>query len=156
MTTMTDPRPMEPAWVTDMRPEPNGLVEWQIFRDRWSNEDKRYKQTRSDCEGSVYNLLTNIAEILGSNDPECWIRVNAEQCIPGPTNRSYIPDLPNYAAISHLFARVTYDESNHEEFADMDEFLGEVEWAASECRQFQIEISWIDPTPDYMEIGTMF
>lgn len=156
MTTMIDPRPMEPAWVTDMRPEPSGLAEWTIYRDRWNKEEQRYTQARSSCEGSIYNLLTNLAEILGSDDPECWIKVNAEQCIPEPTDHTRIPNLPDYSAISGLFARVTYDDDNREEFTDMDEFLAEVEWAASECKQFQIEMDWLDPTPDYMEIGTMF
>lgn len=156
MTTMIDPRPMEPAWVTDMRPEPTGLAEWTIYRDRWSKAEQRYIQTRSNCEGSIHNLLTNLAEILASGDPECWIKVDAEQCNPGKVDYTKIPNLPGYLATSGLFAKVVYSESNCEEFTDMDEFLHEVEWAASELRQFRIELDWYDPTPDYSEIGTVF
>ena len=145
MNTLIDPRPLEPDWVS--QPEPNGLVEWQVIKTRWNSDEKRYIQTSEFCIGSAQDLLVNLVGILRSSDPDYWIKVNAEQCTATKVDHKVIPEIQWGRGLGVLFARVSYSANSYEEFTDMDEFFGEVEWAVLQCRQFDIETDWNDPTP---------
>jgi hypothetical protein len=152
---MLDPRPLEPDWVA--LTELSDTAEWTVVRHKWNKETRKYDQIKSYGEGNMTALLKVVVDIINSEDPECLIEINAENICPtlmvssktASYNLKYENDGLLHWSISP--ADVIEEEGN-----DLDELIGSIEYMSEKQMKFKIELSFHDPTPEYMEIGTMF
>lgn len=156
MNSMTDPRPLEPDYVRDMRPQPSGLVEWSTMR-----VEQREKRTEYH-EGTPAQFIKYICSILNSpciNNAE--ITLDASQATLAESDSRV---LYNTAEIPYNFYvdwglnyyTPDYKDPDEETGADPDELISWLVYVIEKNGKFVLDLQDHDPTPRYMEIGTMF
>lgn len=155
MTSMIDPRPLEPSWVYEV--ECPDIAEWTVIRRKWNKETRKYDAIKSCDDGNMIALLAAVAEIIKGNDPECEIEIDAsniaESILPPTKITDYGVDLGN--GRRDLWWTINPSGILDDSGGDVHELMGSIEYLANKGEKFTVEISYYDPTPQYMEIGTM-
>ena len=158
MYELTDPRPMEPDWV--IKGEPSGIIEWRSTRTQWNKELKKTDVRIEYHEGYGVDLLRYISSLTVSPAFEpVVIDFNASQS----TGHSLTNKLKalNYSEYPVYFWKIEYHHPDYttpseESGTDIFELL---DWMASlieDGTTGTLELDYHDPTPEYMEIGSMF
>lgn len=154
MTSWTiDPRPMEPVYDGEL----SGEINWIEQATLWDRYLKKFVTHRNYHSGGPDDLLKYIERItLSFNIENVEINVDASESIGRP-------DLKKLKATTcpRLYWIVRYnlgnsDKDTIEEGIDVDELYEWIAYLVDERGTFSIDISEYDPTPQYMEIGTMF
>lgn len=159
MSTLIDPRPMEPAWVAEH--EPSGLVDWKTERLHWSREHKCREIRTEYHEGRALELISYIGGLTLSPAFEpCCVIVDASQAVMPQTNP------PAWYNVKHSEENIfgwsikytTPDCSieSHETGTDVSELMGWVAYLLEQNAIFTLDLEIDDPTPQYSEIGSMF
>ena len=151
-----DPRPMEPDWVRFDEGEAPGPLSWHISERRWNRDLKAY-ETFEDC-GSDMEELFKLLDHIYINGTEVEVEIDATEM--GPVEK--MPVLTQSLSykcksedLTGMFTRVTYSDCD-EDTTSNDDALHFIEAAIYNREKIHADISHYDPTPDYMEIGTMF
>lgn len=146
-SSLIDPRPLEPNWVTSSRPGLPDRAEWTVVRQRWNRETRQYDTTTVSGDGNALAFMTVLAAILNSRDFECQITVDASGIIPDDDVRK----LPNLKYPSGydlcLFWSINPVLGEEETGTCTDELFSWVEYLLNEQKAFEIELSLDDPTP---------
>lgn len=154
-----DPRPLEPDWVRFGEHDPAedpGPLNWLISERRWNRDLKAY-ETFEDSGHDVEELFKLLDHIY-ANGTEVEVEVDATEM--GPVERMpgiqecvhYKCKVENYTMM-HTLIKLSDCE---DETSSNDEALYMIEAAIYNREKILVEINQIDPTPDYMEIGSMF
>lgn len=157
MNDLIDPRPLEPDWVRDMRPEPSGLIEWRVHTRQWNSELKMYDNRTEYHEGTPLEFLQNVGirTMSGAFEP-CEITADARQVTSVPDNVSNV----KHHHGNDLFWRIKYDREDggggEEDGTCLYEFMDWLIYLMKEKVVFELDLDIVDPTPAYMEIGSMF
>lgn len=160
-TPMIDPRPMEPDWVTDTRPEPSGKVEWSTMRVVWNRQIKKNERVTDYHEGTPKQLVEYLDTL--ANSPcidNAEITINAAQALlPASTPPQWynLKHINNHCIDWSIKYNVgDYDSDDQETGYDPDELISWVAYVIEKQGKCIIDLSDHDPTPQYMEIGSMF
>lgn len=151
-----DPRPMEPDWVCFDEGEQPGPLDWHISERRWNRDIKKY-ETFEDCGSTIEELFAAL-DYLMINCIEAEITVDAtemgepEKIPPLATCFSYKAKAEDYTGLHHIMTA----SDCVDDITSNDEALYFVEQAIYNREKVTLEINHHDPTPQYMEIGTMF
>lgn len=151
-----DPRPMEPDWVRFDEGEQPGPLDWHISERRWNRDLKAY-ETFEDC-GSDIEELFKVLDHIYINGTEVEVEIDAtemgsvEKMPPISQTLSYKCKSEDF---NGMFTRVTYSDCE-EDTTSNDDALCYIEAAIYNREKIHVDISHYDPTPQYMEIGTMF
>ena len=151
-----DPRPMEPDWVRFDQGEAPGPLAWHISERRWNRDLKAY-ETFEDC-GSDIEELFKVLDHIYINGTEVEVAIDATEM--GPVKK--MPVLTQSLSykcksedLTGIFTRITYSDCE-EDTTSNDDALHYIEAAIYNREKIHVDISHYDPTPDYMEIGTIF
>jgi hypothetical protein len=154
-----DPRPLEPDWVRFGEHDPAedyGPLEWLISERRWNRELKEY-ETFEDCGSSIEELFKLLDHIY-ANGIEVEVEVDATEMGPVekmPPARECAYYKCKVESYTMMHTRFILSDCEQETTCN-DEALYIIEAAIYNREKITVEINQIDPTPDYMEIGSMF
>lgn len=162
-TPLIDPRPLEPDWVTDMRPEPSGIVEWSTMCVEWNRELQKCERRTEYHEGTPQQFIDYVSTIAGSPCiGNAEITVDASQVnLPYDTpanwyNSDKVPD-DHYAIDWGIKYNVgDYDSDDKEVGTSAYELVSWIAYILEKRGKCVIDLQEHDPTPEYMEIGSMF
>jgi len=147
MTALIDPRPLEPDWVSaDPLPD---IASWTLTRRPWNRETKRYDTISVSGGGDAFTFLSVLAALLTSRNFECQIVVHAQGIEPRPEGvKPYLNQI-NYPDGYDLgiFWIVKPVLGEEESGRCTDDLFGWVEYLLNEQKEFEIELSYDDPTP---------
>lgn len=144
--TLADPRPLEPSWVHDQ--EPHDVAEWTIRRRFWNKTTKRLDTVVESGGGNALKFLSTLAAILNSRNFECEINVHAGGLVPRENARPLYFDLKYPSGYDlQIFWSVSPILGGMEEGTCTDELFDWVEYLLDENKSFDIELSFLDPTP---------
>jgi hypothetical protein len=154
-TPMIDPRPMEPDWVSDLRPEPSGLLEWSTMRVTWSRELQANEQRIEHHEGTPSQFISYVCGIINSasiNNAE--ITVNAAQSTATESDcmKLYLEaEIPyNFNVDWGLkYNNTDYATDNEETGSDPDELISWLVYVIQNNGRCVIDLQDYDPTPRY-------
>ena len=151
-----DPRPMEPDWVRFDQGEQPGPLDWHVRQRQWNRAIKKYEWLEN-C-GSTIEELFAVLDYLMINQIEAEVTVDATDMgepekIPSiKTCLFYKAKVEDFTGLHHVMtASDCVDDTTSN-----DEALFFVEQAIYNREKIMLEINQYDPTPSYMEIGTMF
>lgn len=143
---LIDPRPMEPAWVSEQ--EPIDVVCWTIRRHKWNKEARKMDLFATRHEGSTEDLLQSLVDILKSGDYECDYDINAEYSAgeAWPKPRHYDLTYPSGYDLC-LDWSINGEVDSHEVGYCTDELMGWVESYVDNHKSFTVSLWVADPTP---------
>jgi hypothetical protein len=160
---MHDPRPLEPDWATDTRPQPSGMVEWSTMRVVWNREIKKRESRTEYHEGTPLQFFKYIGTLLNSPSIDnAEITVDASQAIlPYELTplwydtKGSIDD--NYRIDWGLKYNIgNYDSDDEEVGTSASDLASWLAYVIENYGKCVVDIQDYDPTPQYMEIGSMF
>lgn len=162
-TPMIDPRPIEPDWVTSRQPEPSGMVEWSTMRVEWNRELKKNEHRTEYHEGTPQQFIDYIGTLTSSVCVEnAEITVDASQVnlpydVPANWyNSDKVPD-DHYRIDWGIKYNVgDYDSDDNETGTSAYELVSWIAYVLEKRGKCVIDLQDHDPTPEYMEIGSMF
>lgn len=157
MNDLIDPRPMEPDYVRDMRPDPSGMIEWRVYTRHFDHESKMYESRTEYHEGTPLEFISHVAHrTLSPIFEPCDITADARQVTNVPDSLLKVKHLDD----GTLYWRVKYEREDggggEEEGSDMCEGMDWLIYLMKEQVKFTLDLDVVDPTPAYMEIGSMF
>lgn len=141
--TMIDPRPMEPAWVSD--PEPLNELTWKIYRTRWNKEIKQNDTSVEEDQGTPSEFLCKVGKLFNSFDNECSLEVDATNLSPLIASKKHhfeYKEMPFDRTFWAINSSIIEEDGTcpWEMFAALD-------YAIAECLEFELDLSMYDPTP---------
>jgi len=147
MTALIDPRPLEPNSVSeDFLPD---IAYWTLTRRPWNRETKRYDTINVFGSGDASTFFHVLAVLLTSRKFECQIVVDARGIQPWPegvTSSFNQINYPNGYDLG-LFWIIKPVLGEEESGRCTDDLFGWVEYLLKEQKEFEIELSYDDPTP---------
>jgi len=150
---LTDPRPLEPAWVTDRTPEPSGKVDWQTATTRWSRESRTYETEFQYNRGEPEELLHYIGGLtLGFSVETITVEIDASQVTDPPADSINVKHRDD----NLLYWTIENPEGLDEEGSDLDELMGWLIYLMRENATFRLTMDVADPTPQYTVIGELY
>lgn len=162
MNDLIDPRPLEPDWVRSMRPDPSGLIEWSTMRVKWNPELKQGEQRTEYHEGTPDEFIKYVCAIINSpciNNAE--ITLNAAQSTLTESEARklhYSAKIPynHYVDWGIKYNIRDYETDDEETGSDPDELISWLVYVIENSGKSVVDLQDHDPTPVYMEIGSMF
>lgn len=149
MTTIVDPRPLEPSWVFE-RDTP-GLLSVFIDKTRWSSELQRFVIDSSHSEVTSIEFLRQVQELLNQGNWHHEITIHIQAC---PTfEYSDLTRSINFpTGYIGLHWKLSSGDKMYEEGSGTcpDELLGCLTWVILDNEKgskFILELSEDDPTP---------
>lgn len=146
MTTLIDPRPLEPAWVTSAEPDAPDEVRWQVETCRWDKQSRSTKKEQVSSFGTSAEFLELIAGILRAGDYCHTIHVESSDA--GKVDNKALAALKYPSGISSAawwcFAEIN---GSTEEGLDADELFDWLKYLLDEGKDFVLTLEDYDPTP---------
>ena len=160
---MHDPRPLEPDWVTDTRPQPSGLIEWSTMRVLWNPETKKREARTEYHEGVPLQFFKYISTLLNSISIEnAEITIDASQVAlpyqlsPRWYDVAKLPD-DHYCIDWGLKYNIgDYDSDDEEVGTSSFDLVSWLAYVIENHGKCVVDLQDYDPTPQYSEIGSMF
>lgn len=146
-TSLVDPRPSEPDWVS--APDLPNRAQWTIIRRPWNRKTKQYDTVTVTNDGGIHACLDELAAILISRDFECQITVDATNINfdDGFPLIYHCPDnLPSGYDLG-LFWSIRPVLGEEETGTCTYELFSWVEYLLEKQKAFEIDLSVYDPTP---------
>lgn len=146
-TSLVDPRPSEPDWVSAL--DLPDRIRWTIVRRPWNRETKQYDTVTVTDDGDSHAFLNGLTAILNSRDLECQITVDATNfdcCNDLSLIYFGIDNLPSGYDLG-LFWSIRPVLGEEETGTCTDELFSWVQYLLEEQKAFEIELSYLDPTP---------
>lgn len=145
MSTLIDPRPLEPV--------DNNLadvINWTVKKIRWNPNACRRDVTYESNSGGSEKFLQSVLDIALSDDFQCDIFVDATEYEPKVLadgkivpSKLEIPSAPTPVIDWQISPIVGVEEQGQ----DLFELFDWIEYAINERKDFKIEFSAHDPTP---------
>ena len=159
---MSDPRPLEPDWVTSTRPEPSGILEWSTMRVEFNPQLKIREQRTEYHAGTPAQFIAYVCSIINSpciNNAE--ITVDASEAnILGCDSLALcrVAKIPYnfYVDWGIKYNLFDSDVDGEETGSDPDELISWLVYVIENDGKCVVDLQDHDPTPRYMEIGSMF
>lgn len=145
--TLIDPRPMEPAWVSEH--EPTDVVSWTIRRRKWNKEARKMDVFSQGYSGTTEQLLESLVQTLKSGSYECDYDIDAEHAIGEIDDkpRHYSMDYPDGYHLGLDWSIVGQDCCGDDTGYCTDELMDWVEHYVNNNKRFTVSLWVADPTP---------
>jgi hypothetical protein len=143
MTTLIDPRPLEPSWVFDNVSDDPGQLEWQISYIEWSpslRRNNKIKESGSDMVDLFQRLETIIRSGKESQiDIDASSLAELEEIPPLSEWVFFHSKVPHY---SSLLYRITINEEGNYDCQDNNEAMMIIECAIYNRATINVEIGY--------------
>lgn len=154
--------PMEPDWVTASSAEPSGMVEWSTQSFSYSKQTKKNEARTEYHRGTVEQLLRYIGTLtLSPALEDLDITIDATQCTIDERPRAGWNDIKHLPDHIGIYWKATYSTPDcsildENEGTMSSELIDLIAHVAAEHGKCELALGPHDPTPQYMEIGSMF